>query len=292
MYYLIYGFLKALSFLPIGVLYLLGDVVYVLMYYVFGYRKKVVLNNLSIAFPEKTEAERIRIMKDFYHNLCDTFMEIIKLFSWSEKQILKRVKGNMDVINEWAGKSQSIQIVTGHFFNWEFANLGVAAQCKLPFLAVYMPLKNKVMDRILQQLRSRTGTILISAADFKNALNEHLKKQYALILVGDQNPANPRNAYWLHFFSQPAPFAKGPEKGARMKNTAVIYVDYYKVKRGYYEFRAELVTANAKDFEEGALTKLLVSKVETAIRKRPDNYLWSHRRWKHTWIPEYGSLLD
>lgn len=290
MYYLIYGFLKLLSLLPLRVLYLLGDFFYLLIVYVFDYRKKVVMNNLLIAFPEKTNEERTKIMKEFYHNFFDTIVEIIKIFSWSNEELLKRMEGNFDQVNEWKGKGRNVQVITGHYFNWELANLGVGGKSTIPFLGVYKPLSNKVLNRIFLEMRSRTGTILISATDFKNDVSEHLKEQYALILVGDQNPGNPKNSYWLNFFTKAAPFVKGPAKGAIMKDTVVFYADFYKVKRGYYHFEVELVTENPHEYTEGSLTKLLVKKVEASVKKRPANYLWTHRRWKHDWKDEYQDL--
>lgn len=290
MYYVVYGFLKLLSFLPLQVLYLLSDFVYFLLVHVFKYRKNVVMGNLQIAFPEKTEKEKEQILKEFYHNFCDTFIETIKLLSWSEKEIKKRMKGNIEVINEWKEKEKNLQVISGHFFNWELANLGISSVCTIPFVAVYMPLSNKVMNKIMLNLRAKAGTILIAATNFKREVSEHLKKKYALILVGDQNPGKPNNAYWLNFFSKAAPFVTGPEKGARLNDTAVVYVDFYKVKRGYYEFHVELITDDPKQFKEGELTKMLVKKTEESIRKRPANYLWSHRRWKHEWKEENRKL--
>jgi Kdo2-lipid IVA lauroyltransferase/acyltransferase len=291
MYYIIYGFIKLLSFIPLPLLYLLGDFIYVLMFYVFKYRKQVVMNNLLIAFPEKTDAERGKIMKEFYHNLCDTFMEIIKLVSWNKAEIMKRFTGNAAAINEWQDTGRKVQVMSGHFFNWEMANVGVAAQCKLPFLGVYMPLSNKNLNKIFYDMRKKTGTILISATNFKKDMEPYFNEQYALILVADQNPGGPENAYWLKFFNKPAPFIKKPETGAKQKNAVIIYADFYKVKRGYYEFHAELVTANPNEFKDGELTKLLAKKVEDSIRKRPANYLWTHRRWKHQWKEEYGEVM-
>lgn len=290
MYFIIYPILKLLSLLPLPILYLLSDFVYFLMYRVFGYRKKVVLHNLQTAFPEKSEEETEQIMKEFYHNLCDTFIEIIKLISWNKDEIVKRMHGNAEMFNQVYGKDQKIQLLTAHFFNWELANVGMAAVCKLPFLGVYMPLTNKVMNRIFYDFRKKTGTVLIAATDFKNDVSEYLKKQYALILVSDQNPGNPEKAYWLNFFNKPAPFVMGPEKGAKQKNTVVLYADFYKVKRGYYEFKLELITTNPDEFKDGELTKLIVSKIEQSIRQRPANYLWSHRRWKYEWNESYRNL--
>ncbi len=290
MYYIVYGFLRLLSFIPLPLLYVLSDFVYVLLFYVIGYRRQVVMNNLTTAFPEKSEADRKKIMKAFYHNFCDTFIEMIKLFSWSEEEIKRRFKGNIEVLNDWVGKEQSVQVVSGHYFNWEIANLGLGALSNMPFVVVYMPLRNKAVDRVVYNLRIKTGTKLVAATNFQNQVREYMKQQYALILVGDQNPGNPAKAYWTNFFTKPAPFPKGPESGAKRNNTAVIYTDFYKVKRGYYEFKMELLTSKPNEFEEGALTRLIVDKIEASIRQRPANYLWSHRRWKHEWKEEYRKM--
>lgn len=290
MYYIVYGFLRFLSFIPLPLLYVLSDFVYVLLFYVIGYRRQVVMNNLTTAFPEKSEADRKKIMKAFYHNFCDTFIEMIKLFSWGEEEIKRRFKGNIEVLNDWVGKEQSVQVVSGHYFNWEVANLGLGALSNMPFVVVYMPLRNKAVDRVVYNLRIKTGTKLVAATNFQNQVREYMKQQYALILVGDQNPGNPAKAYWTNFFTKPAPFPKGPESGAKRNNTAVIYTDFYKVKRGYYEFKMELLTSTPNEFEEGALTRLIVDKIEASIRQRPANYLWSHRRWKHEWKEEYRKM--
>lgn len=290
MYYIVYGLMRLISFIPLPLLYLLGDFVYALLFYVFGYRKQVVMNNLFIAFPEKSEEERKKIMKAFYHNFCDTFMEMIKLFSWSEAEIKKRFAGNIEVLNEWVGKKQSVQVVSGHYFNWEIANLGLGALSQMPFVVVYMPLRNKEVNKVVYELRGKTGTKLVAATDFQNQVREYMKQQYALILVGDQNPGNPAKAYWTNFFSKPAPFPKGPEKGAKRNNTAVVYTDFYKVKRGYYAFHMELLTSEPNSFKEGELTRLIVDKIEASIRERPANYLWSHRRWKHEWKEDYRKM--
>jgi len=290
MYYVIKFFLKSLSLLPLPVLYLLSDFVYFILFYIAGYRKEVVAYNLQIAFPEKTEQERLQIMKEFYHNLTDTFIEIIKILSWSNEEIYRRMTGNLELMNEWKGKPKSVQVITGHFFNWEIANLAVGGRSALPFLGVYAPLKNKVMDRIFKEFRLKTGTILIPNRDFKNRASEYLKQQYALILVGDQNPSNPENGWWLNFFSKPAPMVKGPARGAIMNNTVLFYADFFKVKRGYYAFEIELITEEPRNYTEQELTRILTRKVEASVKKRPANYLWTHRRWKRPWKEEYRNL--
>ncbi len=280
MYYIIYPLLYLLSLLPWGILYLLSDGVYVILYYISGYRKKVVMNNLLIAFPEKTEKEREIIAKEFYHNFTDTFIETIKLLSVNDTEFAKRYTSNNEIINELYETGLNVQLQAGHFFNWEFVNLGESRYGKFPFVAVYMPIANKNFDRMIHKLRARYGTILVPAVDFKTKFHQYVKGRYALGLAADQNPGNPLAAHWVSFFNRLTPFVTGPEKGAKLNNTPVIFGHFYKVKRGYYHTQFTVITTTPRDFEMGKLTQLFASCVEKAIRERPANYLWSHRRWK------------
>ncbi len=293
MYYIVYGLFYALSLLPWRVMYFIGDGIYVLVYYVFGYRKEVVNKNLLIAFPEKTGAERTRIAKDFYHNFIDTFIETVKLISISPKEFDRRctVK-NIEAINNLKATGQSVQLHSGHFFNWEFVNLGMSKNINYPFIGVFQPLSNKPFNRLIMKLRSRFGTILVSVPEFKTMFHTYTKEPYALGLVADQNPSNPNNAYWVPFFGKMAPFVKGPEKGAVRMNTAVVMVEFYKIRRGHYAIECTLLTTKPKELPEGEITKKLIEFIEASVRRNPSNYLWSHRRWKFEFDEEkYGKQV-
>ena len=290
MYYIVYSLLWLVSLLPFGVLYFFSDCIYLLIYYGFKYRKDVVMNNLQIAFPEKSKEERTRIAKDFYHNLVDTFLESLKFITITKKEISKRSTGEFDLINNLAAKGLNIHIMGGHQFNWEFANILYAMNLKIPFVGVYMPINNKILNRIFLKFRAMGGTILISAHDFKNHVHKIFSTQYSLGLVGDQNPGGPDNAYWVNFFGKPAPFVTGPSKGAVRNNAAVVIVGFKKVKRGYYSFTTTLITENASLYTPQQLTVLYKNELEKIIRREPANYLWSHRRWKYDWKPEYGEI--
>ncbi len=292
MYYIIYPLLYLISLLPWFILYGISDGIYGLIYYVFGYRKEVVMKNLLIAFPDKTEKERTRIAKDFYHNLIDTFIETIKLLSVGKKEFDKRYTSNIEIVNALYDSSVNVQLQAGHFFNWEYINWGVARDSKIPFVAVYMPVSNKAFDKIIYNLRSRYGTILVTALNFKNKFDEYVTGRYALGLAADQNPGSPLNAHWVNFFGRITPFVTGPEKGAKLNNIPVFFGHFYKVKRGYYHIQLELLTDKPREFPDGQLTQLFASRVEAAIKLKPSNYLWSHRRWKWEFEEEkYGHLL-
>jgi Kdo2-lipid IVA lauroyltransferase/acyltransferase len=274
------------------VLHFFGDAIYGLVFYVFKYRLNVVMSNLEGAFPEKTDAERRKIAKQFYHNFIDTFMESIKFISISKKQILKRSTGEFDLINGMTDKGRNVHIMAAHQFNWEFGNLLYAMNLKTPWVGIYMTISNKALNKIFYDIRKRYGTILISAQEFKGKMHQVFSKQYVLGLAADQNPGNPANAYWMNFMGRPAPFVTGPAKGAVRNNTAVVFIGFKKIKRGYYHFAATLLAENGSDYTPQQLTLIYKKEVEKTIRMDPSNYLWSHRRWKYEWKPEYGEILQ
>ncbi len=250
------------------------------------------MNNLLIAFPEKTEKERTRIAKDFYHQFLDTFIETIKLLSVNKKQLAKRVTTNIDLVNKLYTTGQSVVLVSGHFFNWEFANLAMSGFSNYSFVGVYMSVSNKIFNRLIVKLRSKFGTILISVNDFRREYPAYKNQQHAIGLVADQNPTNPANGFWYPFFGKMAPFAKGPERSAKSLDAAIVQVNFYRVKRGYYNIHCDVLTTTPKEFAEGEITKQLVQFVENCIKQNPSNYLWSHRRWKHQFDEEkFGHLV-
>jgi Kdo2-lipid IVA lauroyltransferase/acyltransferase len=292
MYYVIYGFLWLISLLPFRVLYFFSDCIYGLVFYIFKYRKEVVMKNLSIAFPEKSEQERKRIAKQFYHNLIDTFIESLKFITLSKKQIQKRSTGEFELLNKLIDEGKNVHIMAGHQFNWEYANLIYALNLKAPFVGVYMPIANKSLDRIFYKFREQFGTILISAQNFKNKMHQVFSKQYLLALAADQNPGDPSGAYWTNFMGKPAPFVSGPWKGAVRNNTAVVMVGFEKRKRGYYHFSISLLADNSAALTTAELVVRYKNALEKIIRQDPANYLWSHRRWKYDWKPEYGEVIS
>jgi KDO2-lipid IV(A) lauroyltransferase len=290
MYYLVYIPLYLLSLLPMPVLYLLSDFLAALTWHVIGYRKKVVLDNLRVAFPEKTEQERKAIGKKFYRNFTDNFIETIKLLSASRQFITNHLKLDSDPFPAFYQEGRKCQLHLGHNFNWEIANVVMPFYTSYTFIVVYMPIKNKVMERLFRHLRTRTGSIMLPATDMRNAIVPYRNTQYMLALVADQAPGDVSKAYWLNFFGRPTPFVRGPESGARVGDIPVVFVQLYKVKRGYYRAYLEVGADNPRELPEGELTRRYIAFLEKAIRQHPDMWLWSHRRWKHTWKPEYSKM--
>ncbi|MEP6674478.1 MAG: lysophospholipid acyltransferase family protein [Ferruginibacter sp.] len=290
MYYIAFGFFYLFSLLPFRVLYWFSDCMAFLLYYVFHYRKDVVFSNLAAAFPEKTAAERKKIAKKFYRNFSDNWLETIKMLSISEKNIGKRITTDLDVLQEIYASGRCCDILLGHQFNWEWCNACIPVRVPFRVLVAYSPINNKIIDRLFLHLRQRFGCILLPFNDMRRAMLPHRNSQYLLGLVADQNPASPDKSYWINFLGMATPFLKGPEKGARIGNIPAAYMSFHKIKRGHYQLTASLLFKNPADTVEGELTRKYVSLLEENIRKYPESYLWSHRRWKHLWKEEYKKL--
>jgi KDO2-lipid IV(A) lauroyltransferase len=288
MYFVIYGFLYLVSLLPFAVLYFISDGVYFFLYYVFGYRRKIVKANLRIAFPEKSEKEIHKISKKFYHNLTDTFVEIIKLISMSNRSFEKRCKGDFSIIENLAKKGKNVQLHTGHQFNWEFGSLLMSKEIKsIPTYAIYMPIKNTAVERLFLKIRQKYGTIFVKATEFRQRREKIFNERFVFFLAADQNPGDPGSAYWLNYFSKPAPFITGPEIGGIKNDTAIVFVRSRIPKRGHYVLECTLCTENAASTSVGEITNAFRDFLEKIIREEPDNYLWTHRRWKWDYNESY-----
>jgi KDO2-lipid IV(A) lauroyltransferase len=289
MYFLVYGCVYALSLLPMWLLYGLSDGIAFLLYGVIRYRRSVVLANLAIAFPEKTAVERLRIAKRFYRNFTDNFIETIKLLSAGERFLQKRfVLDNPELLHHFYDEGRKLQAHLGHLFNWEIGNAAIPRLTRYPFLVAYMPVENKAVDRLFLRLRSRTGSVPLPATQLQRAILPFRNQQYILALVADQSPGGPDNSYWLNFFGRPTPFVRGPERGARIADIPVIFVRFYKPRRGYYHAELITIAEHPRELPEGELTRRYRDLLEAAIRQHPDSWLWSHKRWKYDWKPEFS----
>jgi Kdo2-lipid IVA lauroyltransferase/acyltransferase len=291
MYYVVYGLLWLISLLPLRVLYILSDCIYGVVFYIIRYRRDVVMKNLEIAFPNKTKKERRLIAKKFYHNFTDNFIEVIKLVSASPKYVEKHFAGDYSLYEPLFAEGKRCQSLLAHNFNWEWACLAGPLGMKQKFLVVYMPLVSKTMERIFVKLRTKTGAILLPATNMRTALVPYRNESYNLVLVADQSPGHPGNAWWFNFLNRPTPFLKAPESGARRGNTPVLFVKIIKEKRGYYRAIFEMGEKNPASLQPGEMTKKYVDFLEKFISEYPEMWLWSHRRWKWEWKEEYGPVL-
>jgi KDO2-lipid IV(A) lauroyltransferase len=280
-YYLVLPFLYLISFLPFKVLYLLSDLFYLLIYKVFGYRKKVVTENLKNSFPEKPDAEIEKIRSDFYRFLCDFSLETIKTLSITPSALKKHFKhDDMSVFEYYYKKKQSVIMVMGHLGSWE---MGGAYFSQLPLhqlYVIYHPLANKRFDRLLYRMRTRSGTKLYAMKDTFRGMIKNRKEVTATAFIADQTPSS-NDAHWMTFLNQVTAVFKGTEIISRKLDYPVIYLSVIREKRGQYSVHSELLAEHPKELSENELTELHTQRLEQDIINHPETWLWSHRRWKH-----------
>jgi KDO2-lipid IV(A) lauroyltransferase len=278
-----YPFIYLLSRLPMRVLYALSDFFFFLMYNVIGYRKKVVLENLKLAFPKKSEEERKKIAKDFFKHLTDLIMESVKAFSISEKEISKRYTyKNPELVNNFTKQGRSIALVAAHQANWEWS-------ISLPLVldgnvsGAYTKLGNPYFEKVVRSSREKYGIIGYKTSETVKGMQKNFaeKTQGLYILLSDQSPQLHKTFYWNEFFGIQVPMHTGAEMLAKRFDLVVINYITRKVKRGYYETEFQLITDTPKEFEDYQITDKYTRLTENNIKQQPALYLWSHKRFKH-----------
>lgn len=283
-YWLVYGGMWLFSALPFRVLYMLSDFNYLLMYHVWRYRRKVVRENLEKSFPEKTEAERLQIERKFYRYLSDYMLEDLKLLHMSAEDLCQRmIYKNTEQYLELTEKYGGIIVMIPHYANYEWL-IGMGSVMKpgdVP-VQVYKPLKDKYLNELFKQIRSRFGGYNIPKHSTAREIIK-LKREGKNMVVGlitDQWPSGDR--YWTTFMGQETAFLNGAERIAKIMNFPVFYCELTKTRRGYCEAEFKLMTEAPKETVEGEITDMFAHELEQTIRREPAYWLWSHKRWKFT----------
>jgi KDO2-lipid IV(A) lauroyltransferase len=251
---------------------------------VLGYRKEVVLRNLRNSFPEKSEKDIQIISRRFYRYFCDLFLETFKTLSISRKTMLKHCRlgeSTQRLFDQLAADNQSIMVVMGHLGNWEWAGNTFSICCRHQLYVIYHPLSNKYFNALMIKMRTRFGTKLIPMKDTLREMLNNRKTLSATAFIADQSP-QPDRAYWMHFLHQDTPVFLGIEKIALKIRYPLVYVSVKRVKRGYYELSAERIELPSEGGRPGEITELHTKKLEADIKARPETWLWTHRRWKHS----------
>jgi len=278
--FLIFG--KLLALMPMRALYIFSDLLYPFVYFIVGYRKKVVYENLRNAFPEKSEKEIEIIAKKFYRHFCDVLLEILKLLHISHEEINKRMKYRdpNPFLDEFA-TGKLVLGVLGHYNNWEWGT-ALGMQGPYNFASIYKPLTNKYFDKLMIKIRSQFGGELVPMAKTGRVMARYIleKKLTVFNFIADQAPGRSEVQYWTTFLNQDTPVYLGIEKLARKTHQPVYFAKFIKIKRGYYEAVVEKLCDDCNDLQPNELTERHLRALEAAILEAPEYWLWSHRRWK------------
>lgn len=282
-YQIVYLFFRALAFLPFGALYVISDMIYVVLYHVLRYRRKVVEKNLQNSFPTKTQSEIRDIRKGFYRHLADCIVETVKLLDVSDAEMRKRVEvKNTELIERMAEDGKSIVLYLGHYGNWEWVQ-EVSCRYSKPKVSaeIYRHAKNKVFNRLISKIRSRYSTVqIIQKKAVRTLLGFNKSGIQCLVgFISDQRPNSTNLNHWLTFLNQDTPVAVGGEEIGRHIRAHYAYLDIVKKSRGHYclTFREIKPDAKTTDYP---ITTSFFRMFEDTIQRNPSYWLWSHDRWK------------
>ena len=275
-------FISIFANLPLGILYIFSGLLAFLLQHVFNYRRKVVAENLRLSFPEKDTKEINLIIGRFYRNLADLIVEIIKSPKLSARELEARVSlRNAQLLDELYKENRSVFISLGHCGNWEWVGNRIALILHHEGAAIYKPLRDKFFDDYMVGLRQKyKGTLMIDYKKVSRTLITLRMQKLGIFVLADQSPARTEMDHFEEFLGRRTAFYDGMEKVARAFDFAVVYLDVQRICRGRYEASLVPITRSAKESPVGFVTGRYVNLLENTVRQQPDNWLWSHRRWK------------
>jgi KDO2-lipid IV(A) lauroyltransferase len=291
LFFLFYISTWLIAQIPSKVIYRFSDFSCFIVYRIAKYRRKVVRENLLNSFPEKSIEEIKKTEKKFYKHFCDLFYENIFLLHASRERALRRCRfNNLEYFEKLYAEGKSAILATGHYGNWELYALMGAKLKHIP-LGVYKPLSNKRFERFINAARERFGGVPVSMKKTLKVFNQFIqeKKPVLLGLISDQTPAVGDIHYWTKFLNQDTPVFLGVEKISKRYNLPVIFCSMTKLKRGKYQVNFEVLSENPKDTKPYEITEMHVKALENLIRKQPEFWLWSHRRWKRKYLKTFNS---
>jgi KDO2-lipid IV(A) lauroyltransferase len=283
-YYIFYGINWIFSLLPLRILYISSDVLFLFLYYFPSYRRKIVAENLRNSFPEKSEKELALVGRKFYRHLADLFIETLKLTHLSNKELGKRFTVSNPELFETLYKSgRDLAVVHSHYNNWEWLGVCLPLFSKYKCIGIYKPIQNRLFNRFLNNLRTRNDAELAPMNLVVRKIIENKSKNIRALygFIADQTPAKTQIEYYTTFLNQETPVFLGIEKIAAKYDMPVVFFNVRKVRRGYYNLTIELLFDSARDLPKYLVTDTHVKRLEQIIKEKPEYWLWTHRRWKY-----------
>lgn len=275
--------LYLLSKIPLKILYIFSDMILLLNYLFVGYRKKIITENLKNSFPEKSEKEIVQIRRKFNSNFADYIVETVKSFSISETEAKVRMQHiNQHLFDEAKQDGKNIILLAGHVFNWEWMNALTTLVPQENSHPVYRKVNSSFWEDQMKKVRNKFGNQALEASEvIKHILRNKNDGNSMYLLVADQTPHHSHVNYGLEFLNQKTPAFIGYDKLATKMDFTFIYCEMKKVKRGFYQLNYIKINPDGEKFVTNEVVRKFHQLLENTIHRRPDNYLWSHRKWKY-----------
>ncbi len=280
-----YKLLLLLAYLPLRLHYCFASLLWPVVYYVVGYRVKVVRTNLEHCFPDKEPRAIRKLERQYYRHLADLLVEGLYNLRAPLHKVAKRYHfENAEILEPYYNQNRSVVLMSAHYNNWEYMITSLDQRISHHGIGVGKPLDNKRFGRFITARRARYGTEIVDQTDVRQVMGfyDQWKIPVAYMMLSDQSPSNPHKSLWTSFFGQDTAFLFGAEHFARKYDMPVFFYDVTKTRRGHYNVHFELLTDNPNSMPEGDITRCYAQHLEQLIRQAPQYWLWSHRRWKLT----------
>ena len=279
----LYPFLLLISLLPFSILYILSNIISFTLFYIIGYRRKMIKKNLTLSFPNLNINERNKIERKFYTHMCDIFLEMIKSMTISLSSINNRFRvNNMELLTQFPKNNRSVIIICGHYASYEWM-LFLANDFGASTYGIYTPLSNQYFDKLVKKIRVKHNAYLISRYHTIDTIRKHQDSNHRAVygFAADQSPYPKKKTYWRSFMGNKVPVFTGAERLAIEHNIPVVYADIKRVDRGFYEVDFKLISDSPKETKKHEITDIFFNLLEESINRDPSQYLWSHNRYKH-----------
>jgi len=278
-----------ISYLPLSVLYIIFYPFYLLIAYIIKYRKKITLENLTLSFPEKSQKEIFILYKLCQKHLADLGAEMVKMLSISKKRVAKRYMcTNPEVVNQFYHQGKSVILMSSHYNNWEWMVLRLEDMFLHHGIGVGKANTNKFFEKWINKRRTRFGTEVVFADTVRDTFEQNFQQNRlcTYMMLSDQSPGNLKKSYVTTFLNQESCMIYGAEYFAKKYDLPVVYYEVIKEKRGFYKIKLELITKNPNETANGEIIERYIQLLEKTIKKTPQYWLWSHKRWKNRLNPK------
>ena len=268
--------------MPLWLLYGISNILFLIVFYVVKYRKNLVVKNLKMCFPEKSDQEINKICRNYYLFLADLMVETLKMLTFSENEMKKRMYfKDLSLVEKLQKENKNFFLMLGHVGSWEWGSAAFQLHTSYQILVIYKPLRDVFFDNFVKKIRTRFGQ---EATSMKNTLRNIIRlkdRLHATAFIADQRPENNKDAIWVDFFGKKIDFLQGTEVLAQKFDYPVVFANVTRPKRGYYEISLELIAENPKNIPKNEITQIFASKLENQIRQNPHLWLWSHDRFRN-----------
>jgi KDO2-lipid IV(A) lauroyltransferase len=275
------AWIRLIGALPWPVLYGFASCLAFLAERVVRYRHGQVQEKLTLAFPDAHEARLAEIQHGYYRGFADMLVEIVKSTRMSAAAITERVTiRNVGMVQDFLDRGTPVLLVAAHQCNWEWMLLALSLELGFPLDAAYKPLIDNWAEREMLKIRSRFGGRLVPAQTLLADMIKRREVVRAIAIVADQEPVSSERKHWTRFLNRDTAFYMGPEEITRVTRYPALFIAMRRLGRGRYEMEFRPLAGEGEALAPGALTERYARLVEEQIRAAPQDWPWSHKRWK------------